>query len=88
MSSVEVEEIVREELADELAPAKPERGLSPKPVLNADGSVRHPGLDNLAMGTTFEDLVRRFSTLSHARQEQKDSIDHAELPSGKRYESV
>ena len=35
--------------------------LSPKPVLNADGSVRHPGLDNHAMGTIFEDLVRRFN---------------------------
>ena len=35
--------------------------LSPEPVLNADGSVRHPGLDNHAMGTIFEDLVRRFN---------------------------
>ena len=35
--------------------------FSPEPVLNADGSVRHPGLDNHAMGTIFEDLVRRFN---------------------------
>jgi len=35
--------------------------LGPKPVLNGDGSVRHPGLDNHAMGTIFEELVRRFN---------------------------
>ena len=35
--------------------------LSPNAVLSADGSVRHPGLDNHAMGTIFEELVRRFN---------------------------
>ena len=35
--------------------------LSPRPVLAGDGSVRHPGLDNHAMGTVFEELVRRFN---------------------------
>jgi len=35
--------------------------LSPNPVLNGDGSVRLPGLDNHAMGTIFEELVRRFN---------------------------
>jgi type I restriction enzyme M protein len=35
--------------------------LGPKPVLNGDGSVRHPSLDNHAMGTIFEELVRRFN---------------------------
>ena len=35
--------------------------LSPEPVLNSDGSVRLPGLDNHAMGTIFEELVRRFN---------------------------
>ena len=35
--------------------------LSPNPVLNPDGSIRLPGLDNHAMGTVFEDLVRRFN---------------------------
>ena len=35
--------------------------LSPRPVQNADGSVRLPGLDNHAMGTIFEDLLRRFN---------------------------
>ena len=35
--------------------------LSPRPVLNADGSVRVPGLDNHSMGTVFEELIRRFS---------------------------
>jgi type I restriction enzyme M protein len=35
--------------------------LSPKPVLNEDGSVRLPALDNHAMGTIFEELIRRFN---------------------------
>ena len=35
--------------------------LSPEPVLNGDGSVRLPGLDNHTMGTVFEELIRRFS---------------------------
>jgi type I restriction enzyme M protein len=39
----------------------PDVNLSPKPVLNTDGSVKHPGLDNHAMGTIFEELVRRFN---------------------------
>ncbi len=39
----------------------PDINLSPNPVLNSDGSIRHPGLDNHAMGTIFEELVRRFN---------------------------
>jgi len=39
----------------------PDINLSPKPVKNADGSIKHPGLDNHAMGTIFEELVRRFN---------------------------
>src|SRR4051812_20583164 len=39
----------------------PSINLSPQPVLNGDGSVKHPGLDNHAMGTVFEELVRRFN---------------------------
>ncbi len=39
----------------------PDINLSPEPLLNADGSIRLPGLDNHAMGTIFEDLVRRFN---------------------------
>jgi type I restriction enzyme M protein len=35
--------------------------LGPRPVLNGDGSVKHAGLDNHAMGTMFEELVRRFN---------------------------
>ena len=35
--------------------------LGPTPVLNADRSVRVPGLDNHAMGTIFEELIRRFN---------------------------
>ena len=35
--------------------------LSPEPVLNSDGSVRLPSLDNHAMGTIFEELIRRFN---------------------------
>lgn len=39
----------------------PQINLSPTPVKNPDGSVKHPGLDNHAMGTIFEELVRRFN---------------------------
>ena len=39
----------------------PQVNLSPEPVLNPDGSVKLPGLDNHGMGTIFEDLVRRFN---------------------------
>ena len=39
----------------------PDINLSPNAVLNGDGSVKHPGLDNHAMGTIFEELVRRFN---------------------------
>ncbi len=39
----------------------PDINLSPTPVLNTDGSVKQPGLDNHAMGTVFEELVRRFN---------------------------
>lgn len=40
---------------------EPSVNLSPNPVKNSDGSVKHPGLDNHAMGTIFEELVRRFN---------------------------
>ena len=39
----------------------PDVNLSPAPVRNTDGSIRHPGLDNHGMGTIFEELVRRFN---------------------------
>ena len=39
----------------------PAINVSPAPVMNTDGSVRHAGLDNHGMGTIFEELVRRFN---------------------------
>ena len=39
----------------------PTVNFSPNPLLNDDGSVRLPGMDNHAMGTIFEDLLRRFN---------------------------
>jgi type I restriction-modification system DNA methylase subunit len=39
----------------------PRINLGPDPVYNGDGSLKHPGLDNHAMGTIFEELVRRFN---------------------------
>src|SRR5436190_4290892 len=39
----------------------PEINLSPSPVLNADRTVKHPGMDNHSMGTVFEELVRKFN---------------------------
>lgn len=39
----------------------PAINLGPEPVRDADGNIRQPGLDNHAMGTVFEELVRRFN---------------------------
>jgi len=39
----------------------PDINLGPIPVMNSDGSVKHPGLDNHGMGTVFEELVRKFN---------------------------
>lgn len=39
----------------------PAINLAPDPVRDADGNIRQPGLDNHAMGTVFEELVRRFN---------------------------
>ena len=39
----------------------PDINLSPDPVMDTDGTVRHPGLDNHGMGTVFEELIRRFN---------------------------
>ena len=35
--------------------------LGPKPVFDAKGDVKIPALDNHAMGTIFEELIRRFN---------------------------
>ena len=39
----------------------PNINLGPDPVMDTDGTVRHPGLDNHGMGTVFEELIRRFN---------------------------
>ena len=39
----------------------PSINLSPEPLRGADGEIRLPGLDNHAMGTIFEELVRKFN---------------------------
>ncbi len=39
----------------------PDVNLSPELVKKADGSVKHPGLDNHGMGSIFEELVRKFN---------------------------
>ena len=39
----------------------PTVNFSPNPILNEDDTVRIPGLDNHAMGSIFEDLIRRFN---------------------------
>src|SRR6185437_14154564 len=39
----------------------PTVNLSPKPVLDGNGEVKLPALDNHAMGTIFEELIRRFN---------------------------
>ncbi len=39
----------------------PTINLSPKAVMNENGSVKHPALDNHTMGTIFEELIRKFN---------------------------
>src|SRR5687768_5883623 len=39
----------------------PDVNLSPDPLRDTNGTVRLPGLDNHAMGTIFEELIRRFN---------------------------
>ena len=39
----------------------PDINLSPEPVLDLKGGVKHPGLSNLGMGYVFEELIRRFN---------------------------
>ena len=39
----------------------PDVNLSPDPIRYEDGSIKQPGLDNNAMGTIFEELIRRFN---------------------------
>ena len=39
----------------------PTVNLSPNPIRDADGNIKLSGLDNHAMGTIFEELVRRFN---------------------------
>jgi len=39
----------------------PDINLGPKPMMNGDGAVKHPGLDNHGMGSIFEELIRRFN---------------------------
>ena len=39
----------------------PDINLSPNPVLHGDGTVKQPAMDNHAMGTVFEELVRKFN---------------------------
>ncbi|MGB9577939.1 MAG: type I restriction-modification system subunit M [Halothiobacillaceae bacterium] len=39
----------------------PEINLSPLPVKDADGRIKLPALDNHAMGSVFEELIRRFN---------------------------
>jgi type I restriction enzyme M protein len=39
----------------------PNINLSPQPVLDGQGKVKLPGLDNHGMGTVFEELIRKFN---------------------------
>jgi type I restriction enzyme M protein len=39
----------------------PSINLSPNPIIDSQGNIIQPGLDNHAMGTIFEELIRRFN---------------------------
>ena len=47
--------------------------LSPNPVFDQDGNIRLPGLDNHAMGTVFEELIRRFN------EENNEAVSYTHL---------
>ena len=73
----------------------PDINLSPVPVRHADGSVKHPGLDNHGMGTIFEELIRRFNrgeqrgggrALDPARRGDADG--EADLPADRRRDQL
>ena len=38
-----------------------EINLSPRPVYDNDGNIKHEALDNHTMGTVFEEIIRRFN---------------------------
>ena len=50
--------------------------LSPNPVFNQDGSVRIPALDNHAMGTIFEELIRRFNEENNEEGNEENNSDN------------
>ena len=52
----------------------PDVNLSPAPVKNADGSVQYPGLDNHAVGSIFEELVRRFNEEAGEHWTPRDAV--------------
>ena len=73
----------------------PDINLSPNPVLNGDGSVKHPGLDNHGMGTVFEELVRRFNEENNEEAGEhwtpRDAVQadgEADLPADRRRDRV
>ena len=55
----------------------PDVNLSPDPVVDSDGTLRHPGLDNHGMGTIFEDLIRRFNEENN--EEERSAVVHARV---------
>ena len=73
----------------------PDINLSPNPVLNGDGSVKHPGLDNHGMGTIFEELVRRFNEENNEEAGEhwtpRDAVQahgEADLPADRRRDRI
>ena len=52
----------------------PTVNLSPEPVKDEDGNIKLPGLDNHAMGTMFEELVRRFNEEAGEHWTPRDAV--------------
>jgi len=52
----------------------PEINLSPDPVLNSDGSVKHPGVHNHGMGSIFEELVRKFNEENNEEAGERSTV--------------
>jgi len=64
----------------------PDLNVSPDPVLNGDGSQKHPGMDNHAVGTIFEELVRRFNEANNEEAGEhwtpRDAVRLMAMPPG------
>ncbi len=59
--------------ADSMCVRLPSINLSPRPVLGSNGQVKLSELDNHAMGTIFDELIRKFNEENNEEAGQGES---------------